>query len=142
MISPWSFKSSPKRRPMLSLAFGMTCLVAGSALGAEPEHKYDGIYYGKRSLIKGTASAMCPAEDSVSLTIKGNSMTFTDSALKKFTEPFEPHPDGSFSRIYIDAGGAAVEYLGHIVGDIIDAEVTNYLTSPPCVYRWHLKKGL
>ena len=65
---------------MLPLIFGIICLVAGSALSAEPEHKYDGVYTGKRSLTKGTASATCPAEDDVSFTISGETLTFTNSA--------------------------------------------------------------
>ena len=43
---------------------------------------------------------------------------------------------GSFGETYTDEGGAIVEYHGHIVGDVIDADVTN----TPCVYHWHLKK--
>jgi hypothetical protein len=87
---------------------------------------------------------MCPAEDTVSVTIEGNLLTFTDSALKKLVEPFQPRPDGSFGEIYINAGGggATVEYYGRIVGDVIEADVINHLTAPPCEYRWNLKKGL
>ena len=114
----------------------MICLVAGSVLSAEPEHKYDGVYTGKRSLTKGTASTTCPAEDDVSVTITGEAMTFTNSALKKFTQPFYPAPDGSFGETYTDGGGAVVHYHGRIVGDIIDADAEN----PPCEYHWHLKK--
>ncbi|MBS0452603.1 MAG: hypothetical protein JSS14_14970 [Proteobacteria bacterium] len=143
MISQWNSKSRPGRSPMLSLAFGMSCLVAGSVLSAQPAHKYDGVYYGKRVLTKGTPSRICPAEDDVSVAIEGNLLTFTDSALKKFVEPFQPRPDGSFGEIYIQArgGGATVEYHGRVVGDIIEADVVNYLTYPPCEYRWRLKKG-
>jgi hypothetical protein len=61
--------------------FGMICLLVGPALSAEPEHKYDGVYTGKRSLTKGTASITCPAEDDVSVTIQGETLTFTNSAL-------------------------------------------------------------
>ena len=60
-----------QRRLMFSLIFGMICLVGGSALSAKSQHKYDGAYSGKRSLTKGTASATCPAEDDVSVTIPG-----------------------------------------------------------------------
>jgi len=73
---------------MLSLIFGTFCLVAGPALSTEPEHKYDGVYTGKRSLTKGTASTTCPAEDDVSVTITGEMMTFTNSAFKKYLMPF------------------------------------------------------
>jgi hypothetical protein len=122
---------------MLSLIFGMICLVAGPALSAEPEHKYDGVYTGKRSLTKGTASTTCPAEDDVSVTITGETLTFTNSALKKYTMPFDPGPDGSFGQTHTDEGGSVVHYHGRIVGDVMDANVEN----PPCEYHWHLKKG-
>ena len=113
----------------------MICLVAGiPALGAE--HTFDGVYSGKRVLTKGSASSMCPAADDVSVTIHGETLTFTNSALKKFTEPFFPGSDGSFGETYTDEGGAVVHYHGRIVGDIIEADVTN----PPCEYHWHLKK--
>lgn len=94
-------------------------------------------------MTKGNVSAMCPAEDRVSVTIKGNVLTFTDSALKKFVEPFYPRPDGSFGEIYVNArgGAATVEYYGRIVGDSIEADVVNHQTSPPCEYPWRLKKG-
>jgi hypothetical protein len=126
----------------------MICLVAGpgaapvgalavpAALGAEPEHKYDGVYTGKRSLTKGTASTTCPAEDDVSVTIHGEMLTFTNSALKNFTEPFDPGQDGSFGETYTDAGGAVVHYHGRIIGDVIEADVSN----PPCEHHWYLKK--
>jgi hypothetical protein len=122
---------------MLLLIFGMTCLVAGPTLSAEPEHKYDGVYSGKRSLTKGTASTTCPAEDEVSVTITGKTLTFTNSALKKYTMPFDPGPDGSFGQTHMDKGGGVVHYRGRIIGDVMDANVVN----PPCEYQWHLKKG-
>ena len=137
MISHWHSKSWPEHRLMLSLIFGMICLVAGPALSAEPEHKYDGVYTGKRSLTKGTASATCPAEDDISVTITGETLTFTNSALKKYLMPFDPGPDGSFGQTHTDVGGAVVHYHGRIVGDLMEADVEN----PPCEYHWHLKKG-
>src|SRR5271169_5432714 len=110
----------------------MACLtVAGiPALGAE--HTFDGVYSGKRVLTKGSSDPSCPAEDSVSITIDGEALTFTNSVLKKFTQPFYPGPDGSFGETHTDAGGAIVHYHGRIVGDVIDADVTNYVTNPPC----------
>ena len=99
----------PSLRPMilhrlLLAAASVLCLaVAGiSALGAE--HNFDGVYTGKRSLTKGSAGPNCPAEDNVSVTIHGETLTFTNSALKKFTQPFYPGPDGSFGETYTDAG--------------------------------------
>jgi hypothetical protein len=71
----------------LASALGLCLTVAGSpALGAE--HTFDGDYSGKRVLTKGLAGLDCPAEDVVSVTIHGETLTFTNSALKKFTQPF------------------------------------------------------
>jgi hypothetical protein len=116
------------------------CLaVAGiPALGAE--HTFDGVYSGKRVLTKGSSGPSCPAQDSVSITIDGETLTITNSVLKKFTQPFYPGPDGSFGEIHTDAGGSVSHHHGRIVGDVIDADVTNYETNPPCEYHWHLKK--
>ena len=114
----------------------MICLVAGSALSAEPEHKYDGVFTGKRSLTKGTASSTCPAEADVSVTIHGETLTFTNSALKKYTMPFDPSPDRSFGQTHTDDSGGIVHYHGRITGDVIEADVEN----PDCKYHWHLKK--
>jgi hypothetical protein len=119
-----------------TIIFGLICLVAGPALGAEHEHKYDGVYTGKRSLTKGTASTTCPAEDDVSVTIDGETLTFTNSALKKYVMPFDPGPDGSFGQTHTDESGGVVHYHGRITGDVIEADVEN----PDCEYHWHLKK--
>ena len=119
----------------LASALGLCLAVAGSpAPGAE--HTFDGDYSGKRVLTKGAAGPGCPAEDDVSVTIHGETLTFTDSALKKFTESFYPAPDGSFGETFTGEGGHAVHHHGRIVGDVIDADVEN----PPCEYHWHLKK--
>jgi hypothetical protein len=113
----------------------MICLVvAGPALGAE--NTFDGVYTGKRVLTKGSGP-QCPAEDDVSVTIHGETLTFTNSALKNFLIAFNPNQDGSFSQIYVDAGGDAVTIQGRVTGGFLDADVTN----PPCEYHWHLKKG-
>ena len=148
MNSNWRSKSRSETRLMLSLIFAMICLVAGlgaalvgplavpAALSDEPEHKYDGDYKGKRSLTKGTASTTCPAEDDVSVTITGETMTFTNRALK-YLMPFDPGPDGSSGETHTDVGGAVVHHHGRIIGDVIDADTEN----PDCEYRWHLKKG-
>jgi len=64
-------------------------VVAGSpALGAE--HKFDGDYSGKRMLTKGSADPNCPAEDDVSVTIHGETLKFTDGALKSSHCPSIP----------------------------------------------------
>ena len=122
-------------RFLVAAALGLCLAVAESpALGAD--HTFDGDYSGKRVLTKGSAGPDCPAEDDVSVTIHGETLTFTDSALKKFTEPFYPRPDGSFGETFTDEGGRTVHYYGRIVGDVIDADSEN----PPCEYHWHLKK--
>ena len=112
----------------------MICLVAGPALSAEPEHKYDGVYTGKRSLTKGTSS--CPAKGDVSVTIHGERLTFTNGVLEKYTMPFYPGSDGSFGQTHTE-GSYVVRHRGRIIGDVLDADVTN----PPCEHHWHLKKG-
>jgi hypothetical protein len=115
-------------------------LIAGPALSDEPDHKYDGVYTGKRFLTKGTASEECPAEEDVSVTIQGDNLTFTNGKLKNYTMPFDPSEDGSFGETHTDASGALVHYHGQIIRDLIEADVQNYLTNPPCEYHWHLKK--
>ena len=136
VISRWRSKNRRDSLLIVSWTLGMICLVAGSALSAEPEHKYDGVYTGKRSLTKGSASATCPAEDDVSVTITGETLAWTDSAYKNFTQAFYPGPDGSFG-VTTDAGGTVFHYHGRIIGDVIEADTENR----DCEYHWHLKKG-
>jgi len=137
MISSWRSKRRPERRLMHSLIFGMIFLVAGPILSAEPEHKYDGVYTGKRSLTKGMASASCFAEnDDVSVTVTGETLTFTNSALKKYLMLFFPGSDGSFGQTHTEAGGDVVHYHGRIIGDVMDADVETF----DCEYHWHLKR--
>ena len=136
MICHWRSKSRPERRLMLSLIFGMICLVAGPALSAKPEHKYDGVYTGKRSLTKGTLSTTCPAEDDISVTITGETMKITTRE-KKYIMPFYPRPDGTFGQIPMSNGGSGfLHYHGRILGDVMDGDTEN----PPCEYHWHLKR--
>jgi len=122
----------------LAAVLGLCLGIAGSpALGAE--HTFDGVYSGKRVLTNGAASSTCPAEGKVSITIHGETLTFTDRVVKQFTEPFYPGRDGSFGETYTSVGGDTVDYHGRIVGDIIDVDVSNYAIAP-CEYHWHLKK--
>jgi len=116
----------------LASALGLYLAVAGSpALGAE--HTFDGDYSGQRVLTKGS----CPAAvDDVSVTIHGETLTFTNSALKKYVIGFFARQDGSFDEIHTDVDGDTVHVVGRIVGDVIEADVNN----PPCEYHWHLKK--
>jgi len=123
----------------LASALGLCLVVAGSAaLGAE--HRFDGVYSGKRVLTKGSASEICPAEDDVSVTIHGDTLTFTNSALQKSTEPFYLDVDGSFGQTYTGELSGTVHYHGRIIGKVIDADVSNSAI-PSCEYHWHLKKA-
>jgi len=135
-----------ERRLVVSAIWGLIYLIAGP--GAAPvgplavspvlaaEHRFDGVYTGKRSLTNGSVGPNCPAEEDVSVTIHGETLTFTNSALKKFIIGFDPRQDGSFHEIHTEEGGATVDIVGRIDGDVIDADVTN----PPCEQHWHLKK--
>jgi hypothetical protein len=127
-------KAMPRSR-RLAAAWALCLAVATiPALGAE--HMFDGVYSGKRVLTKGSAGPNCPAEDNVSVTIHGETLTFTNSALKKYVMPFDPGPDGSFGQTHTDEDGAIVHYHGRVMGDVIEADVEN----PDCEYHWHLKK--
>jgi hypothetical protein len=112
------------------------CALIGLAV-AEPaltaENAFDGAYTGKRVLTKGSSPA-CPSEESVSATIHGGVLTFTNSALRNYSIGFDPHPDGSFSEI--STAGASVLIQGRIVGNVLDADVAN----GPCEHHWHLTK--
>jgi hypothetical protein len=82
------------------MVFGL-CVMIGLAVmdpafGAE--NKFDGVYTGKRVLTKGS-NQRCPTEDDVSVTIRGEALTFTNSRLHNSTIGFEPHLDGSFDEI-------------------------------------------
>jgi hypothetical protein len=71
------------------------------------------------------------------VTIQGETLSFTDSALRNVVIGFEPHQDGSFDRIYTDIGGGTVLIKGRITGDELEADVIN----SPCEHHWRLKKG-
>jgi hypothetical protein len=115
------------------------CLVVAGIPAVAAEHTFDGVYFGIRVLIKGSGP-MCPAKDNVSVTIHGQTLIFTNSALKKFAITFGPNHDGSFSDVYTDQGGDTVNIRGRVSGDVIEADVTNYATNLPCEHHWHLKK--
>jgi hypothetical protein len=80
----------------------------------------------------------CPAEDDVSVTIYGETLSFTNSALGNFAMGFNPRQDGSFHSTYTGEGDATVDIRGRVIGDVIEADVTN----PPCEHHWNLKKEL
>ena len=130
-MSRWG---TPERRLVVSMLCGVIYLtVVGSAFG--DEKTFDGDYTGKRSLTKGP-TPQCPVEEDVFVTIHGNTLTFTNSALKNFAIGFYPDPDGSFGLMYTDIGGRIVFIQGHITGDVIEADVTN----TPCEHHWRLTK--
>lgn len=106
----------------------------GLALGAD--NTFDGVYAGKRVLTKGPTPP-CVAEESVSVAVHDGTLSFTDGALRNFVIGFEPHQDGSFTRIYTDIGGATVFIEGRIIGDVMEVDVTN----APCEHHWRLTKG-
>jgi hypothetical protein len=112
---------------------GIICLImAGTALGTEGP--FDGVYTGKRTPTKGSVPP-CAAEEGVSVTISGETLTFTNSKLQNAGLGFEPHQDGSFSTIYQGVETVLIE--GRIVGDVLDADVSD----SSCSHHWHLKKG-
>ena len=128
----WEERSA---RVALASVLGLCLTVAGiPTLGAK--HTFDGAYSGKRMLTKGAAGLNCPAEDDVSVTIHGEVLTVTNSTYKNYSTGFYPRPDGSFGGIFTGQGVTDSYYRGRIVGDIIEADVSN----PPCEYHWHLKK--
>jgi hypothetical protein len=123
-------------RRVLPVICGMIYLAITGPCSAA-ENTFDGVYSGKRVLIQGNAG-LCPGQDDVSVTILGNTLKVTNSALRDFVLSFNPHPDGSFNQIYQDTGGTAVLIKGRVIGDILDADVTN--EGSPCKHHWHLTK--
>jgi hypothetical protein len=130
-MSGWRW-SRPDRDLVVLGICGMICLaVAGPALGVS--NTFDGVYAGKRLLTKG--SEQCVPQDDVSVTIKGEMATFTDSGFQNYTIAFYLDQDGSFSQISTFRN-SSVTIRGRIIGDVIDADVT----SGTCEHHWHLKK--
>jgi hypothetical protein len=112
------------------------CLAVSAIVALAAEHAFDGVYSGKRVLTKGSADPTCPAQDDVSVTIHGETLSFTNKALRNFAIGFHPRQGGSFHSTYTDVGGATVDILGQVTGGIIEADVTNR----SCEHHWHLKK--
>lgn len=112
---------------------GMICLPGlGSALAADT---FDGVYTGRRAVEKG-AGPRCEGSD-VTVVIKGETLRFTVGHRPSVLMGFLSRPDGSFSQL--SAGGIrgpAVMIKGRIVGDVLDADVSN----EPCAFHWHLTK--
>jgi hypothetical protein len=112
------------------------CLAVAGTPAIAAEYPFDGVFSGQRVLTKGSASDGCLAKGDVSVTIQGETLTFTNSALDKFTLAFHPGKDGSFGETYTDESGTTVYYRGRIVGGVMEADVNH----PPCAYHWHLKR--
>jgi hypothetical protein len=124
-----------ERRIVLSALCGVVGLVAAEAALCA-ENTFDGTYTGKRVLTKGP-NAPCVSSEDMSATIRGGVLTFTNSALHNFTIGLDPRLDGSFSVISRARGGRSVLIKGRIVGDDLDADVTN----GRCEHHWHLKRS-
>jgi hypothetical protein len=121
-----------RRMPLVVCSLACLALAGPVALADGP---YDGDYVGKRVLTKGPAD-QCPGEEDVSVTIHGNVLTFTNSALKNYAIGFDARPDGTFDIEHVDLDGGTSDIQGRIVGGVLDADVNN----PPCEHRWSLKK--
>jgi hypothetical protein len=123
---------SQRRLVLSALCWTIWLAAAEPELGADT---FDGVYTGERVLKKGTDPA-CPTEEAVSVTIHGEALTFSDSAFRNFVMGFEPHPDGSFRDISVGVSGSSVLIEGRLVGNVLDADVTD----GPCEHYWHLTK--
>ena len=123
----------PKRRMPLGMCRLAFLAAAGPAVAAGGS--FDGVYTGKRVLTKGPAGS-CPAEESVSVTIHGDVLAFTNSALQNYAIGFDPQPDGTFTDTHVDIGGDVVDIRGRVADGVLDADVTN----PPCEHHWRLEK--
>jgi hypothetical protein len=114
----------------------LACLVLGAPV-ALANASYDGVYTGKRWVTNGPAD-ICPTEDNVSVTIHGDTLTFTNSAVKNYAINFDfaLKPDGTFDETHVDVGGNLVEIQGRIAGGVLEGDVNN----PPCEHHWRLEK--
>jgi hypothetical protein len=123
-----------RHRVAFSALCGIICF-AVAGLARSSEHKFDGVYVGKRWPTTGSDSR-CLAEEDISVVIRGESLTFSSNEFRKFAMGFYPRADGSFNQSHVHVEGAYVTIRGLVTGDIIQADVIN----PPCEYHWSLKK--
>jgi hypothetical protein len=123
------------RRPVWILCVTLCLAVAATSFAADGT--YDGTYTGKRVLTEGAATSDCPAEDNVTVTIKGIILKFTNSDLN-YEMTLEPAADGSFHQSTV-SGGTTVNIQGRITGDTLDADVVNF--GNRCKHHWHLTKN-
>ena len=104
--------------------YGLTCLiVAYAALGAG--NQFDGEYLGTEVLTSGSAPPCSPG-GIVTFTVSSNNMKFVDSRSREFPLRFDPGPDGSFATAYQDTADSLVDVRGRVVGNVIDADISNY----------------
>jgi hypothetical protein len=119
-------------RPLVLIMFVVACFASACPGAAE---SFDGSYVGERLLTQGDPS-VCVDKDSVSVTIHGGELTFTNSTAKNYTISFSPHSDGSFVQLSADIAGTVVDIRGRITAGVLDSDAT----SAHCVHHWHLEK--
>ena len=135
---------SPVRRAALSAAALMThvlaamvgIVMAAPALGAT--NPYDGAYSGERVLTNG-ATPFCAGQESVTVSITGSTLKFTNSEWRDLPMRFTPRPDGSFGGGFEDPSGHVVNVRGEATGTALDADVLNYGSG--CEHHRHLTKN-
>jgi hypothetical protein len=122
---------------MTRISVVMACIViAGPALGAA--NSYDGTYSGERILTNG-ATPYCVGPESVTVSITGSTLKFTNSEWRGLPMRFTPRPDGSFGGAFEDPSGHVVNVRGEATGTALDADVRNYGSG--CEHHWHLEKN-
>jgi hypothetical protein len=119
-----------RHHALLLIAWTVLAVPAISA-----EVSIDGTYTGERVLEEGTPGPCVPTEP-VSLTIRGESLSFTNSRVKNYTISFAPHLDGSFAQLSADIGGEVVDIRGHVGDGVLDADVN----SASCSHHWHVER--
>ena len=97
-----------KRPPLMALGLCAMIVVTATALGADST--FDGVYIGKRVLTKGSDQT-CPDAGTVSVTLRGEALTFTNSRLHSISISFKPQPNGSFSQISAGGGCSATIWM-------------------------------
>ena len=115
------------------MALGLCAMIVAAATASGTDGTFDGVYIGKRVLTKGS-NQTCPDAGTVSVTLRGEALTFTNSRLHSISIGFKPQPNGSFSQISAGGGGAFVSIKGRIVGDAIEADVADSV----CEHHWHV----
>jgi hypothetical protein len=124
----------PKQRTVLSV---IACIViAGPALGATIP--YDGAYAGERSLTSGDTRS-CGGQESVTVTITGNTLKLTSNEWRDLPMRFDPRPDGSFGGAFEDPSGYLVNVRGEATGTAIDVDFVKFGSG--CEVHWHLEKN-